>query len=139
MIIEGRAHRPVYIWIHDQVVELRDATAIWGQTTWQTLDTLRNLHNDQRLHTISIGPAGENLVRGACVIQDRGRAFGRCGTGAVMGAKNLKAIAVKGSGAVKVADPQRFLQAVADTRALFKNAGTLESMRKYGTLGGTFQ
>jgi len=136
VIIEGRAHQPVYIWIQDQVVELRDATAIWGQTTWQTLDTLRDLHNDQRLHTISIGPAGENLVRGACVIQDRGRAFGRCGTGAVMGAKNLKAIAVKGSGAVKVADPQRFLQAVADTRALFKNANTLESMRKYGTLGG---
>ncbi|MFC1798288.1 aldehyde ferredoxin oxidoreductase family protein [Thermodesulfobacteriota bacterium] len=136
VIIEGRAHRPVYIWIQDRVVELRDATAIWGQTTWQTLETLRDLHNDQRLHTISIGPAGEHLVRGACVIQDRGRAFGRCGTGAVMGAKNLKAIVVKGSGAVKVADSKRFLSAVNDTRKLFKNAVTLEPMRKYGTLGG---
>lgn len=136
VVIEGRAHKPVYLKITDGEVEIRDAAAIWGRTTWQTMDILREEYDDPDLHALSIGPAGEHLVRGACVIQDKGRAFGRCGIGAVMGSKNLKAIVVKGNGSIKVADPKRFMQADAKARKLFENSRTIEAMRKYGTLGG---
>ena len=136
VIIEGRAHLPVYLWIHDEDVEIRDGRDLWGKTTWETLDAIREELRDSSLHAVSIGPAGENLVRGACVIQDRGRAFGRGGTGAVMGAKNLKAIVAKGSGAIHVAQPDRFMEAVARAREMIGKAKSLEGMRKYGTLRG---
>ncbi len=136
VIIEGRAHRPVYLSINDRQIEIREAADLWGLTTWQTVDRLREKFGDPTLHALSIGPAGENLVRGACVIQDKGRAFGRCGLGAVMGAKNLKSIVVKGTGSVRIANPERFMRAVGDARALFKKSSTLAALRKYGTLGG---
>ncbi len=136
VVIEGRAYKPVYLKIFDEIVEICDASALWGKTTWETLDMLRDQYDDPNLHALSIGPAGEHLVRGACVIQDKSRAFGRCGSGAVMGSKNLKAIVVKGTGGVKVADPKRFMKANTHARKLFKNSRTIEPMRKYGTLGG---
>ena len=134
VIVEGRAHKPVYLYITDQGVELRDAAHLWGKDTWETLDILRGELEDPRLHIISIGPAGENLVRGACVIQDRGRAFGRCGTGAVMGSKNLKAVICKGSRAIEVAQPQRFIEKVNECRMRMKACSTYDAMNKYGTL-----
>ncbi len=134
IVIEGKAHSPVYLWIHDDQVEIRDAFHLWGKTTWETLDCIRKELGDPNLHTVSIGPAGENLVRGACIIQDRGRAFGRCGIGAVMGSKNLKTIVVKGTGAVRVAHPKLFAETVARVREMFKKAKSLENTRKYGTL-----
>lgn len=136
VIIEGKAHMPVYLSIRDDRIELRDASHLWGQTTWQTLDSIRKEFGDATLHVLSIGPAGENLVRGACVIQDRGRAFGRCGIGAVMGSKNLKAIVARGTGGIRVAEPAAFMEAVQKARRMFKKARTLARMRKYGTLGG---
>jgi aldehyde:ferredoxin oxidoreductase len=136
VVFEGKAHSPVYLWVHDDGVELRNASDLWDKTTWETLDAVREELGDPALHTVSIGPAGENLVRGACAIQDKGRAFGRCGIGAVMGSKNLKAIVVRGTGAVRVAHPQRFMETVAMVREMFKKAKTLDTMRRYGTLGG---
>lgn len=136
VVIEGKAHTPVYLWICDGKVELRDALRLWGQTTWKTLAAIRKELADDTLHTVSIGPAGENLVRGACVIQDRGRAFGRCGTGAVMGSKNLKAIVVKGTGAIRVAHAQGFMATVARIRKMFDGLKSVEGMQKYGTLRG---
>lgn len=136
VVIEGRAHAPAYLWIRDGRVEVRDAAFLWGKTTWETLEALRAALDDPSLHALSIGPAGEHLVRSACVIQDRGRAFGRCGIGAVMGAKNLKAIVVQGTGSIRVADPDGFMAAVVRIRGMFKKSKTIESMRKYGTLGG---
>ena len=134
VVVEGKAHTPVYLWIHDDAVELRDAAHLWGKTTWETLDLVREDLRDPSLHILSIGPAGENIVRGACIVQDRARAFGRCGTGAVMGAKNLKAIVAKGSGAVRVAQPERFMAAVGRVRELFQEARGVDEFRKYGTL-----
>ncbi len=134
IIIEGRAHSPVYLWIEDDHVEIRDASHLWGKTTWETLDAVRRDLKDPSLHIMSIGPAGENLVRGACIVQDKGRAFGRCGTGAVMGSKNLKMIVAKGSGSIRVAKPEQFMKAVAETREMFQKAKSLENTRKYGTL-----
>ncbi|MBW2208754.1 MAG: aldehyde ferredoxin oxidoreductase, partial [Deltaproteobacteria bacterium] len=134
IVIEGRASTPVYLWIYNDVVEIRDATHLWGKDTWETLEIIRTENKDPSLHTVSIGPAGENLCRGASITQDTGRSFGRCGNGAVMGSKNLKAIVVKGTGSIKVADPDRFSAYVAKCRAMYKNAKTLPNLHKYGTL-----
>jgi len=136
IVIEGKAPTPVYLWIHDDRVEIRDASGLWGKTTWETHDMVRQELRDSTLHVVSIGPAGENLVRGACVIQDKGRAFGRCGIGAVIGSKNLKAIVAKGTGRVAVAQSGRFMDTVREVREMFKKSRTLEGMRKYGTIGG---
>jgi len=134
IIIEGRAHLPVYLWIQDDNIEIRDASHLWGKTTWETLDTIRKEQADQGLHTVSIGPAGENLVRGGCVIQDNGRAMGRCGTGAVMGSKNLKAIVAKGTGGVKIANHERFMAVAAKCREMAKKTESFELINKYGML-----
>jgi aldehyde:ferredoxin oxidoreductase len=134
LVIEGRAHKPVYLYIYDDKVQIRDASRLWGKTTWETCDTIREKHSDNTLHTVSIGPAGENMARGACIIQDKGRAFGRCGIGAVMGSKNLKAITAKGTGSIKVADPKRFMEAVVTCRKMIKNAKGLDLFENYGTL-----
>jgi aldehyde:ferredoxin oxidoreductase len=134
IVCEGRSSVPVYLWIQDDKIEIRDASHLWGKTTWETLDILRQEFQDPNLHAISIGPAGERLVRGACIIQDKGRAFGRCGTGAVMGSKNLKAIVAKGTRAIQVADPTRFMETTIRVRKMFEKAGIREKFHQYGTL-----
>ena len=136
IIVEGKAHEPVYLWIRDDCVAIQDASHLWGKTTWETLDTIREEHHDDDIHTVSIGPAGENLVRGACIIQDKGRAMGRCGLGAVMGSKNLKAIAVRGTGAIRIADPARFMKAVDDSRTrIITKSGIRDLWHRLGTPG----
>jgi len=134
IIIEGRAHQPVYIWIDNDNVEIRDASCFWGKTTWETLELIRKELKNPYLHIISIGPAGENLVRGASIIQDKGRAFGRCGIGAVMGSKNLKMIIAKGTGSIKVSDPNKFMEMVLKIRENFAQSKIVENTHKYGTL-----
>ncbi|MBL7177710.1 MAG: hypothetical protein ISS66_17960 [Desulfobacteraceae bacterium] len=135
IVIEGKAHQPVYVWIHDDIVEIKDASRLWGKTTWETLETIRDELGDPTLHVMSIGPAGENLVRGACVVQDKGRANGRSGIGAVMGSKNLKAIVAKGKGGIRVADPERFMKAVRSSRAMFEGLPSTDFFHNWGTLG----
>ena len=132
LVFEGRAEKPVYFWLHDSHVELKDASHLWGKTTWETDDLIREELRDERVQVMCIGPAGEHLARGACIIVNKGRACGRCGLGAVMGSKNLKAIAVRGTGGVKIADPKRFMKAAEQARKAFE--GESESVRtRYGT------
>lgn len=134
IIVEGKAKVPVYLWIHDNKIEIKNAENLWGKTTWETLDAIRKELNDDNLHIISIGPAGENMVRGACIIQDRQRAFGRCGSGAVMGSKNLKAIVADGSQTVEIADRKRFMKATKEAREMILNSSGTATLRKYGAL-----
>ena len=103
LIIKGKAEKPTYLWIDDANVEFRDATHIWGKTTYETYKIVKEELGDDTVKMVCIGPAGENKVRFACVDADVHRQAGRCGGGAVMGSKNLKAIAVRGSGEVEVA------------------------------------
>ncbi len=135
IVFEGRAERPVYLWIRDDHIELRDASSLWGKTTWETDDLIRHELRDERIQVMCIGPAGEHLVRGACIIVNKGRACGRCGLGAVMGSKNLKAIAVRGIGAVRLADPKRFMRAVDAARKAFAHEDETSRFIRYGTLG----
>jgi len=108
IIIQGRAEKPVYIWIDDGDVEILSAKDIWGLGTYATTKTLRSIHGDD-VRVISCGPAGENLCRIAIIQTETENAAGQGGFGAVMGSKNLKAIAVRGSGGVKIARPKEFL------------------------------
>ena len=95
-IFEGRAERPVYVWINENHVEIRSADHVWGKTVPETEDILI-AETDPRAKVASIGPAGENLVKVASIMNDKHRAAGRSGVGAVMGSKNLKAVVVRGS------------------------------------------
>jgi len=135
IVIEGRAPTPVWLWIRDNRVELKKADHLWGKTTWETQEALRRELGESNLHTISIGPAGEHLVRGACVVADKGRAFGRCGLGSVMGSKNLKALVAQGSGSITVANPERFEETNRRVRRMYKKATLPARLRSYGTLG----
>jgi aldehyde:ferredoxin oxidoreductase len=105
-IVKGKAEKPVYLWVHDGEVELRDATHLWGQVTGDAEAAIREELGDPRIEVLQIGPGGEKLVRYACLINMSNRANGRTGMGTVMGSKNLKAIAVRGKEKPPVADPK---------------------------------
>jgi aldehyde:ferredoxin oxidoreductase len=109
VVIQGKAAKPVYLWISAGEVEIRDASHLWGQNTLETQNAIQaELGGDERIRLAMIGPGGENLVRYACVINDLRHSAGRSGTGAVMGSKNLKAIAARGKGRVPVANQDKF-------------------------------
>ena len=107
IIVEGKASSPVYLWIDDQKVELRDASRLWGLEIRKSQERIQTELDNKKVKLAQIGPGGERLVRYACVINDMNHAAGRCGMGAVMGSKNLKAVAVKGSTKVPVSKPKR--------------------------------
>ncbi len=108
VIVTGCADKPVYVWIHDGSAQIRDASHLWGKTTGETEDALRAELRDHAIRTALIGPAGENRVRFAAIINDRSHAVGRTGLGAVMGSKNLKGIVVRaphGKSQMQIANP----------------------------------
>jgi len=104
VVVHGASATPVYIWINEDQIEIRDATPYWGKVTGDVEDGIREELDDKFIRVAQCGPAGENLVRYACVINDLHEAAGRTGMGAVMGSKKLKAIAVRGTTPVVVAD-----------------------------------
>jgi len=106
IVIKGKARKPVYLWIHDGEVEIRDATHLWGKFSKETQDEIRKELGDERVRIALIGPAGEKLINIACILNDLKHANGRTGLGAVMGSKNLKAIAVRGKKRMEVADEE---------------------------------
>ena len=96
IFVSGKADHPIFLFISDGKAEILDASHLWGKTTWDTEDLIRQQFGDQSIQVLSIGPAGENLVSAANVMVCRNRSASRCGLGAIMGSKNLKAIAVRG-------------------------------------------
>jgi aldehyde:ferredoxin oxidoreductase len=135
IIFEGRSPKPVYLYVHDDVAELRDATHLWGQSVWQTEESLKKTMQDPLLRISSIGKAGENQVLFAAVVNDLHRAAGRSGVGAVAGSKNLKAIAVRGTkGVGNLRDAPAFFSAVkAAKKVLADNGVTGQGLPAYGT------
>ncbi|HEY81726.1 MAG TPA: aldehyde ferredoxin oxidoreductase family protein [Dehalococcoidia bacterium] len=107
VIVEGKAEKPVYIFIRDGGAEIRDAAHLWGMRTLECQNTIREELGDPLIKVAQIGPAGEKLVRFACVINDLDAAAGRTGMGAVMGSKKLKAVACRGRQRVSLADPEQ--------------------------------
>ncbi len=107
IIVEGKAEKPVYLWVHDGEASIKDAGHLWGKNTKETQDTVRTELDDNKIQMALIGPGGENLVRYANIMHGLFDAAGRGGLGAVMGSKNLKAIAVRGHKEPEVAEPER--------------------------------
>ncbi|MBC7077232.1 MAG: aldehyde ferredoxin oxidoreductase family protein, partial [Synergistales bacterium] len=133
IIIEGKAAEPAYLWIFNDRVELRCAAKLWGKSTHEATDIIVS-ETDPEAKVACIGPAGEKLVKFACVINDKHRAAGRTGVGAVMGSKNLKAIAVRGTKGIRVADPKRFMEAAIDARKkLEASPVNSQGLPAYGT------
>ncbi len=133
IIIEGRAQSPVYLWIKDGEAELRDASAVWGKTTKETLETIRTEVGENRAQLAMIGPGGENLVKYANIMHGLYDAVGRAGLGAVMGSKNLKAIAVRGTQRVDGVDSDK-VRALGRYMAEGVREGTKAAhMAKFGT------
>jgi aldehyde:ferredoxin oxidoreductase len=133
LLLTGASPRPVYLYIYDDHVELRPADDLWGKGVFDTEDSLRGKLGIPELRVASIGPAGENRVRFACIMNDKHRAAGRSGVGAVMGSKNLKAIAVRGTGGVPIADPAAFMRAMWEMRGLMKDHPGRRSFAELGT------
>ncbi len=132
IFIHGRAKSPVYLYIRDDKVEIKDASHLWGKDTWETDELLRKEYSDN-FQILSIGQGGENLVRYAAILNNLSRAAARTGVGAVMGSKNLKAIAVKGSGAVKIAEPKAFDEFIDETLQKIYDDPAYPSLSYYGT------
>jgi aldehyde:ferredoxin oxidoreductase len=135
VIFEGKSPKPVYLFIEDDKAELRDAAHLWGQSVWHTEETIKKQHQDPLIRVSSIGLAGENQVLFAAVVNDLHRAAGRSGVGAVMGSKNLKAIAVRGTkGVGNIADPKEFMKVTYEkNKILADNAVTGQGLPTYGT------
>lgn len=130
-IIMGKSEKPVYLWIDDDSVQLLDALHILGKSPSETEDAIKDELGDFYVRVASIGLAGEKLSRIACIINEKTRAAGRTGLGAVMGSKNLKAIAVRGTRDITVAKPEEFMDLVKEFHERMKGPAT----QKYRTLG----
>ena len=135
IIFEGKSPKPVYLYINDDEVELRDAGHLWGQSVWKTEEVLKSSLQDPLVRVSSIGKAGENGVLYAAVVNDLHRAAGRSGVGAVMGSKNLKAIAVRGTkGVGNIRDPKAFMKTTFEKKKILaENAVTGQGLPAYGT------
>lgn len=145
IIVTGHADKPTYLWVHDGACEFRDAKHLWGKTTGETEDVLRGELNDRAIRTALIGPAGENLVRYAAIVNDRSHFVGRSGLGAVMGSKKLKGIVVRapqGKAQMQIANPAsvaalaKWMAANQDKVAGLHEHGTARIVRSLSKSGG---
>ncbi|MDH3231668.1 MAG: aldehyde ferredoxin oxidoreductase, partial [Alphaproteobacteria bacterium] len=134
IIFEGKAKKPVYLFVDNEDARLLDAGKIWGTSVWDTEDWIKEHHQDPMIRVASIGVSGEKGVKFACVVNDYHRAAGRSGVGTVMGSKNLKAVALRGTRGVQVKDYKGFMKAVDAGKAVLSgNAVTGEGLPAYGT------
>ena len=135
IIITGKAEKPVYLWISDGNVKFRDAEKLWGKDVYETYEIIKRELNDKNVQIAAIGPAGERLVKFASIIFGIGKA-GRSGMGAIMGSKNLKAIAVKGTGKIPVAQEAELLKFARELQKQLARSPAAQGLRKFGTGGG---
>lgn len=136
IVLYGASDKPVYLWIDDEEVELKDATPLWGMNVRETYKALQDEIGDPKIKVATIGQGGENLVRFAAIMTSIYRAAARSGVGAVMGSKKLKAIALRGTGSVSVADPDAFEKVALDARIAIRNDQfSWPMLHLYGTAG----
>ena len=136
IVISGKSEEPVYLWINDDEVEIRDAKPLWGKLIFETGEMLRASAGNERVQFIAIGPAGENLVRTSAIIEGNSRTAGRCGLGAIMGSKNIKAIVVRGSqrGPIRTANPDQFSRLVREFTRKLSSLPAVKRKQHYGTV-----
>jgi aldehyde:ferredoxin oxidoreductase len=137
LIIEGKAKKPVFLWVNDEDVQMRDAEHLWGRDPFETNDMIRRELGDAQIKTARIGVAGEKLVKFASILNDYSRTAARCGPGAVMGSKNLKAIAVRGTGVIEVAKVDELVEFMRQFYEVIKSTpATGTAYPTWGTPGG---
>jgi len=134
--ITGKASAPVYLWVHEGKAELRDASALWGQDTYEIQESIRRALNLRGVRVAGIGPAGESRLPFAGIFCDHGRTAGRAGLGAVMGAKNLKAIALRGTRKIPLADEASYRTLRTQANLSLKSDPLTALLRDLGTAGG---
>jgi aldehyde:ferredoxin oxidoreductase len=135
VVVTGQSPQPVYLAIADDRVRLRDARELWGLTTSQTEGAIRKAWGDSQVKTATIGPAGENLVRFAGIQITPQRSAARCGLGAVMGSKRLKAIAVRGHGPIRIAHPKRLRELALEMQQRLRANAIYPAVSAHGTPG----
>jgi aldehyde:ferredoxin oxidoreductase len=135
VVVRGKAPHPVYLWIDDGEVTIMDASHLWGKDSGETQELIRQELGDSRVRVACIGQAGENLVRYACVLNDLKHVNGRSGLGAVMGSKNLKAVAVRGRGKPEFYDITRLREIARWFSERYKHNGPTINLQKFGTNG----
>ncbi|KUO68844.1 MAG: aldehyde:ferredoxin oxidoreductase [Clostridia bacterium BRH_c25] len=135
VVFRGKAERPVYLYIDGDKVEIRDAQNLWGKVTGEAESIIREELGDKNIEIAQIGPAGENLVKFACIINMCNRANGRNGMGAVMGSKNLKAVVVKKAKAVKAYEQDKFHELAVSVKQRLEENSTVAGLGQYGTDG----
>ena len=135
IIISGKSDKPVYLWIHEEKVEFRSANHLWGKDTYE-VDKILKEETEGKASTAVIGPAGEKGIKISCIVHDgkHARVAGRCGGGALMGSKNLKAIVVYGTQRVSINQPKKLKDYIKETLPHIKEAG--KGMSEFGTAGG---
>jgi len=134
LVIHGKSQKPTYILIEDDSVLFQDAVDLWGEGCFATETEIKEMLRDKKVRVASIGIAGERLVKIACITHEYGKQAGRCGLGAVMGSKNLKALAVRGTGEISLARPDQFKELAEETRrAILANPDVAKVWRKMGT------
>lgn len=137
IIIRGKAPYPVYLYVHDNEVQLLKADYLWGKDSWETFQKIRSEHKDEEIQVACIGQGGEKLCRFASIQNGPYDAWGRTGLGAVMGSKNLKAIAVRGTGSITVYDKKAFVSNVSKCREAIYKSPFFEPFQKFGTMLAT--
>lgn len=133
IIINGASDKPVYLYVTDKSVEIKDAMHLWGKDTYETEDLLKEELGDKRAQVACIGPAGENKVRYACIMNHRGSTAGRCGMGAVMGSKKLKAVVVRGKKKMEFANPDKVKEIGKKMHEALRANVIVEGLGSYGT------
>ena len=134
LIIQGKAHSPVYAWVDDDDVEIRPADHLWGKTVSETDRLLREEIGDPFVQIVYIGPGGERLVKYANVMSNLYRSAGRTGMGCLMGSKNLKAIVIRGTKGVKVADPRGLMESIQKAYGMLRQDKSAQVWTRLGTL-----
>lgn len=137
LFISGKSDSPVYLWIGDGKAQIRDASGLWGKSTKETQELLKTETGEQKLRVLSIGPSGEKMALLSCPINDGHRALGRGGGGAVMGSKMLKAVAVRGTGTVEAANPDKVVEINKRISEFMKESPVANAFAEYGTGVGT--
>jgi len=133
LVVQGASTKPVYLYIVDGKAEIRDASDLWGKDSYETVDAIRAKNNEKNLSVAAIGPAGERKVAVACVVVDKHSFAGRCGLGAVMGSKNLKAVAVRGSMKAPVHNPEKVRSIIQEFQRIVMATSKENGFRDHGT------
>jgi len=134
LVVKGRAPKPVYLWIQDGAIEIRDASQLWGKDTFETQTAIREIHRDEEIQSIVIGLAGENRVRFANVRTGMKNSAGRTGMGCVMGSKNLKAIAARGTMDLEFAHPDKLLEYCKEMNDMVMGTRWAKAQSRWGTM-----